>query len=229
MWRGGVRVEHICLPPLLSGGASLVPPLAPFSTSRSSVGSRGLAAAGRPLDRATVSSPLHVATQHADFPHCRAHHLLQRHRLWDLILLGAYFRPVASHSIGVKQPSSVVQPPPIPSFPSPKPFRFLSKSLRNHQDGFQALQPLTYSLPSQVLQINGRLLSSRSLPSPMLETLQNGRAPSLRRHYFRFIATTEPSPPPLSSLADFPVSPVYNGLPCSDDFRAGTRRASPVA
>jgi len=34
------------------------------------------------------------------------------------ILLGATFRPVASHSIGVKQSSSVVQPPPIPSLPA---------------------------------------------------------------------------------------------------------------
>jgi hypothetical protein len=28
------------------------------------------------------------------------------------------FRPVASHSVGVEQPESVVQPPPIPSFPA---------------------------------------------------------------------------------------------------------------
>jgi len=55
------------------------------------------------------------------------------------ILLGD-FRPVASHSTGVEQPSSVVQPPPIPSFPA-EALSFLSK---NHQDG--SAFALTYSL-----------------------------------------------------------------------------------
>src|SRR6267142_726917 len=64
-------------------------------------------------------------TQRADFPHC-APPFASRQRLWDLSCWGD-FRPVASHSIGVKQPSSVVQPPPIPSFPA-EALSFLSKS-----------------------------------------------------------------------------------------------------
>src|ERR1700682_3668396 len=64
-------------------------------------------------------------TQHADFPHC-APPFASRQRLWDLSCWGD-FRPVASHSIGVKQPSSVVQPPPIPSSPA-EALSFLSTS-----------------------------------------------------------------------------------------------------
>jgi transposase-like protein len=64
-------------------------------------------------------------TQRADFPHC-APPFASRQSLWDLSCWGD-FRPVASHSIGVKQPSSVVQPPPIPSFPA-EALSFLSKS-----------------------------------------------------------------------------------------------------
>src|ERR1700724_1227243 len=55
-------------------------------------------------------------TQRADFPHC-APPFASRQRLWDLFCWGN-FRPVASHSIGVEQPESVIQPQPIPSFPA---------------------------------------------------------------------------------------------------------------
>src|SRR5882672_2310085 len=78
----------------------------------------------RPLDRATFPVP---STSHAacGFPALRAP-ICFTPSLWDLSCWGD-FRPVASHSIGVKQPSSVVQPPPIPSFPA-EALSFLSKS-----------------------------------------------------------------------------------------------------
>src|SRR5260370_24882698 len=79
--------------------------------------------AGRPLVPRFQSPPRR--TQHADFPHC-APPFASRQSLWDLSCWGD-FRPVASHSIGVKQPSSVVQPLPIPSFPA-EALSFLSKS-----------------------------------------------------------------------------------------------------
>src|SRR5258707_11610970 len=77
------------------------------------VGSRTGAPAGRSTVPRFQSPPRR--TQHADFPHC-APPFASRQSLWDLSCWGN-FRPVASHSIGVEQPSSVVQPPPIPSFP----------------------------------------------------------------------------------------------------------------
>src|SRR5882724_7616688 len=110
------------LPPLSSGGASMVPPWLRFHIPL--IGRVEGWRAGRPLDRATFPVP---STSHAacGFPHC-APPFASRHRLWDLSCWGN-FRPVASHSIGVKQPSSVVQPPPIPSFPA-EALSFLSKS-----------------------------------------------------------------------------------------------------
>ena len=104
-------------------------------------------------------------TQHADFPHC-APPFASRQRLWDLSCWGD-FRPVASHSIGVKQPSSAVQPPPIPSFPA-EALSFLSKS--PEPPGRFSLRLDVYS-PPQVLQLNGRLCHL-VLAFPMLETLQ---------------------------------------------------------
>src|SRR6266566_9491638 len=87
------------------------------------VGSRTGAPAGRLTVPRFQSPPRR--TQHADFPHC-APPFASLQRLWDLSCWGD-FRPVASHSIGVKQPSSVVQPLPIPSFPA-EALSFLSKS-----------------------------------------------------------------------------------------------------
>src|SRR5215469_14175019 len=66
--------------------------------------------------RLLLSSPLHVATQHADFPHC-ALPFASRQDLWDLSHWGD-FRSVASHSIAVEQPESVVQPRPTPPLPA---------------------------------------------------------------------------------------------------------------
>ena len=104
-------------------------------------------------------------TQHGDFPHC-APPLASRQRLWDLSCWGD-FRLVASHSIGVKQPSSVVQPPPIPSFPA-EALSFLSKS-SEPPDG--SAFSLTYSLRLRSCKSMDAFVIS-SLPSPMLETLQ---------------------------------------------------------
>ncbi len=55
-------------------------------------------------------------TQRADFPHC-APPFASCRGLWDLSCWGD-FRPVASHSIGVEQPESVVQPRLTPSSPA---------------------------------------------------------------------------------------------------------------
>jgi hypothetical protein len=96
---------------------------AEMGLAKSGVGSRTGAPAGRSTVPRFQSPPRR--TQHADFPHC-APPFASRQRLWDLSCWGD-FRPVASHSIGVKQPSSVVQPPPIPSFPA-EALSFLSKS-----------------------------------------------------------------------------------------------------
>ncbi len=104
-------------------------------------------------------------TQHADFPHC-APPFASRQSLWDLSCWGD-FRPVASHSIGVKQPSSVVQPLPIPSFPA-EALSFLSKS--SEPPGRFSLR-LTYSLRLRSCKSMDAFVIS-SLPSPMLETLQ---------------------------------------------------------
>src|SRR4030081_3305806 len=114
-------------------------------------------------------------TQRADFPHC-APPFASRHRLWGLSCWGD-FRPVASHSIGVKQPSSVVQPPPIPSFPA-EALSFLSKSPET--PGRFSLRLDVYS-PPQVLQINGRLCHL-VLAFPYVGDIANGRVPSLRGH-----------------------------------------------
>src|ERR1700687_2230227 len=118
------------LPPLSFGGALLVRPWPRFHTPligrvedwRAGLG-RSL---GSPLSRPFVCECPTISTmprfqspprrtQRADFPHC-APPFASCRGLWDLSCWGD-FRPVASHSIGVEQPQSVVQPPPIPSFP----------------------------------------------------------------------------------------------------------------
>jgi len=106
----------------LFGGAHWVRPCPRFHTPL--IGRVEDWRAGRPLDRATFPVP---STSHAacGFPALRAPICftppLMGPSCWG------NFRPVASHSIGVKQPSSVVQPPPIPSFPA-EALSFLSKS-----------------------------------------------------------------------------------------------------
>src|SRR5271166_173718 len=62
-------------------------------------------------------------TQRADFPHCAPPSASCR-GLWDLSCRGD-FRPVAAHSIAVKQLQGVVQPRPTPSLPAEAP-SFLS-------------------------------------------------------------------------------------------------------
>ena len=103
------------LPPLSSGGALVVPPSLRFHIpliGRVEGWRAGVARGSRPTPRL---QPPPRRTQRADFPHC-APPFASRQSLWDLSCRGD-FRPVASHSIGVEQPESVVQPPPIPSFP----------------------------------------------------------------------------------------------------------------
>src|SRR5467141_4261228 len=113
------------LPPLSSGSALVVRPWLRFHIpliGRVEGWRAGVARGSRPTPRL---QPPPRRTQRADFPHC-APPSASRQSLWDLSCWGD-FRPVASHSIGVKQPSSVVQPPPIPSFPA-EALSFLSKS-----------------------------------------------------------------------------------------------------
>src|SRR5580700_9092112 len=80
----------------------------------SEVGSRTGAPAGLSTVPRFQSPPRR--TQHADFPHC-APPFASLQGLWDLSGWSS-FRSVASHSIAVEQPESVVQPRPIPPLPA---------------------------------------------------------------------------------------------------------------
>jgi hypothetical protein len=81
---------------------------------RFQVGSRTGAPAGLSTVPRLQSPPRR--TQRADFPHC-ALPFASRQGLWDLSGWGS-FQSVASHSIAVEQPQSVVQPRPIPPLPA---------------------------------------------------------------------------------------------------------------
>src|SRR5712672_2997064 len=88
-------------------------------------------------------------------------------------------------------------------------------SPQKRQDG--SAFALTYSL---------RLRSCNSMDAFVISSLPSLRwrhckwqGPFAPRTLLRFIATTDPAAT-LSSLADFPVSPVIR-LPCSDDFAPG--------
>ena len=171
------------------------------------------------LDRATFPAPS-TSNAACGFPALRSP-ICFTPGLWDLSCWGD-FRPVASHSIGVEQPSSVVQPPPIPPFPA-EALSFLSKSPET--PGRFSLRLDVYP-PPQVLQINGRLCHL-VLAFPYVGDVANGRAPSLHGHYSASSLLRTQSAT-LSSSADFPVSPVIRPT-LLRRFRAGTRRASPVA
>src|ERR1700733_6942940 len=80
--------------------------------------------------------------------------------------------------------------------------------------------------PPQVLQINGRLCHL-VLAFPLCWRHCKWQGPFAPRTLLRFIATTDPAAT-FSSSADFPVSPVIRPT-LLRRFRAGTRRASPVA
>src|ERR1700733_13327513 len=80
--------------------------------------------------------------------------------------------------------------------------------------------------PPQVLQINGRLCHL-VLAFPLCWSHCKWQDPLAPRTLLRFIATTDPAAT-LSSSTDFPVSPVIRPT-LLRRFRAGTRRASPVA
>src|ERR1700738_1636762 len=105
------------LPPLSSGGASMVPPWLRFHIPligrvedwRAGLGRSLGSLLSRPFvcECPTISTmprlqPPPRRTQRADFPHC-APPFASRQSLWDLSCWGD-FRPVASHSIGVEQP-----------------------------------------------------------------------------------------------------------------------------
>src|SRR5271154_6330822 len=80
--------------------------------------------------------------------------------------------------------------------------------------------------PPQVLQIDGRLCHL-VLAFLVVGDVTNSRAPSLVRAFPRLNATSNPSVT-LSPSIDFPVEPVIRST-LLRRFRAGTRRASPVA
>src|SRR6516162_5848282 len=69
---------------------------------------------GRSVSTAPRFQPPPRRTQRADFPHC-APPFASCRGLWDLSCWDDC-RPVASHSIAVEQPESVVRPRPTPSF-----------------------------------------------------------------------------------------------------------------
>src|ERR1700757_2797669 len=104
------------LPPLSFGGASLVRPWLRFHIPLIGRVEDWRAGLGRSISTVPRFQPPPRRTQRADFPHC-APPFASCRGLWDLSCRGD-FRPVASHSIAVEQPSSVVQPPPTPSFPA---------------------------------------------------------------------------------------------------------------
>jgi hypothetical protein len=108
------------LPPLSSGGALVVPPSLRFHIPligrvedwRAGLGRSLGSLLSRPFvcECPTISTMPRLQlpprrTQRADFPHC-APPFASRQRLWDLSCWGD-FRPVASHSIGVKPPRPV--------------------------------------------------------------------------------------------------------------------------
>ena len=94
-----------------------------FTSGRSQVGSRTGAPVGRGISTVPRLQPPPRRTQRADFPHCAPPSASCR-GLWDLSCRGD-FRPVAAHSIAVKQLQGVVQPRPTPSLPAEAP-SFLS-------------------------------------------------------------------------------------------------------
>src|SRR6267143_3050851 len=126
MWRGGFRFEHICsrlfrlAVPYWFGHGSV-------STSRSSVGSRAGAPVWPGVPTHTTSPAPSTSHATCGFPALRAP-ICFTPKLMGPILLGRLSaRRVALDRRYIKQPSSVVQPPPIPSFPA-EALSFLSKS-----------------------------------------------------------------------------------------------------
>src|SRR5713226_6815455 len=96
-------------------------------------------------------------------------------------------------------------------------------SPQNHQDG--SAFALTYSLRLRSCKSMAPLSSRPCLPLCWRHCKWQG--PFAPQTLLRFIATTDPAAT-LSSSADFPVSPVIRPT-LLRRFRAGTRRASPVA
>ena len=97
-------------------------------------------------------------------------------------------------------------------------------SPQNRQDG--SAFALTYILRLRSCKSMDAFLSSRPC-LPLCWRHCKWQGPFAPRTLLRFIATTDPSAT-LSSSADFPVSPVIRPT-LLRRFRAGTRRASPVA
>src|SRR5262245_54419484 len=84
---------------------------------------------------------------------------------------------------------------------------------------------LTYSLRLRSCKLMDAFVIS-SLPSRLIETLQSSRAPSLCGRYpASSLRRTRPPPSRLRSTSRF--SRLYD-LPYSDEFRTGTREASPA-
>ena len=105
----------------------------------------------------------------------------------------------------------------------PKPCRFRAQS--PEPSGRLSLRLDVYS-PPQVLQIDGRICHL-VLAFLVVGDFTNSRAPSLRGRYPASpLLRAHPSPSRLRSTSR--LSRLYD-RPCSSDFRAGTRRASPVA
>jgi len=164
--------------------------MAPFPTSRSSVGSRTGAPAGR--RRATFPVPPRPRSMRISRT---ARPFASRHPLMDYPAWGQ-LRP-SRRSIGVKRPSSVVQPPPIPSFPA-RALSFLSK-VSEPPDG--SAFTLTY-ISASGPEINGRLCHL-VLASPMLETLQMAGPLRSAGHYSASSLLRTQRHPPSSATSRF--------------------------
>src|SRR6202040_1460781 len=161
---------------------------------------------GRSISTLPRFQPPPRRTQHADFPHC-APPFASRRGLLDLSCRGD-FRSVASHSIAVEQPWSVVQPPPTPPFPA-EAVAFLSMRQMVPEDPRNArtVQPSPCRISSASGPANQwTTLSSRPC-LPLCWRRCKWQGPFAPRTLLRFIASTDPSAT-LSSSADFPVSPV---------------------
>ena len=178
------------------------------------------------LGRATFTQPRRVGPQHADFPHC-ALLFASPQGLWGLSCRSG-FRCWSNHSVAIEQLQSLVQPSPTP----PRPAEALSVP-GSHLDvqspelpGRVGLRLDVYS-PPQVLQIRWTPLSSRPCLLLWSETFTNSRVPSLHGRYPASTLLQNPSVT-LSPSIDVPVEPVIRST-LLRRFRAGTRRASPVA
>ena len=178
------------------------------------------------LGRATFPAPA-ASNAACGFPALRPLLFASPQGLWGLSCRSG-FRCWSNHSVAIEQLQSLVQPSPTSTAPSRSlvgsglaPGRTIPGTSRT----CRSLRLDVYS-PPQVLQIDGRLCHL-VLAFLVVGDFTNSRAPSLHGRYpASTLLRTHPSPSRLRSTSR--LSRLYD-RPCSRRFRAGTRRASPVA